>query len=241
MIFILCTPALLMFAVAAANVLAWPRLRASDSIAPRAVSVLIPARDEEANIAACLDSVLRQTATVGEVLVYDDHSTDDTARIVREVAARDSRVRLIEASALPEGWCGKTFACAQLAANARGEWLLFIDADARLSDGAANALIEAATERQVTLLSAWPALVMESFWERALMPVLNYVVFTLFPAPLSLTRDDASLGLAHGACILAHRETYHRTGGHAMVRAEIFEDTQLAKRWRASGERGLCL
>ena len=241
MIFILCSPALVMLAVAAANVVAWPRLRASECVTPRAVSVLVPARDEEANIAACLDRVLQQGQTVGEVLVYDDHSTDGTARIVREAAARDARVRLIEARPLPPGWCGKPFACAQLATQASGEWLLFIDADARLAEGAANALVATALERKITFLSAWPRLVMESFWERALMPLLNFVVFTLFPAPLSLKRDDGSLGLAHGACILAHRETYFRTGGHAQVRAEIFEDTQLAKRWRASGERGLCL
>jgi glycosyltransferase involved in cell wall biosynthesis len=242
MIFLLCIPALVMLAVAAANVVAWPRLRASSRrVTPRAVSVLIPARDEEANIAACLDGALRQTDSVGEVLVYDDHSTDRTAQIVREAAARDARVRLLEARPLPSGWCGKTFACAQLANAASGDWLLFIDADARLADSAANALVTTAIERKITFLSAWPGLVMMTFWERALMPLLNYVVFTLFPAPLSLKRDDRSLGLAHGACILAHRETYLRTGGHVMVRDEIFEDTQLAKRWRASGERGLCL
>src|SRR6185369_3379650 len=108
MIFILCIPALVMLAVAAANVVAWPRLRRALSQTPRAVSVLIPARDEAANIAACLDSALRQAEAVSEVLVYDDHSTDGTAQIVSEVAARDSRVRLVRASALPAGWCGKT-------------------------------------------------------------------------------------------------------------------------------------
>jgi hypothetical protein len=73
------------------------------------------------------------------------------------------------------------------------------------------------------------------------MPMLNFVVLTLFPAPLSLKRQDASLGLAHGACILARREEYKKTGGHEAVRDEIFEDTSLARIWRAGGERGICL
>jgi glycosyltransferase involved in cell wall biosynthesis len=241
MIFLLLIPALAAFAVAAANVAAWPRLRPSAAARPGAVSVLIPARDEEANIAACLDGVLRQGETVSEVLVYDDHSTDRTAQLVSQYGARDRRVRLVRASPLPPGWCGKNYACAKLAAQASGEWLLFIDADARLSEGAAGALVEEAIGREITFLSAWPGLVMSGFAERALMPMLNFVVLTLFPAPLAAARDDASLGLAHGACILAHRRTYCRVGGHRMVRGEIFEDTRLAKLWRANGARGLCL
>jgi glycosyltransferase involved in cell wall biosynthesis len=241
MMWFLLIPVLLAFAVAAANAVLWPRLRAAQCVELRLVSVLIPARDEAANIAACLDAVLRQGEIICEVLVYDDHSTDDTAHIVTDYARNDGRVHLIAASPLPPGWCGKNFACDRLAVAASSDWLLFLDADARLKDGAINGLLAEAQVRKITFLSAWPGLVMQSFWERVLMPMLNFVVFTLWPAPLSLTRRDASLGLAHGACILAHRQTYFRVGGHHSVRGEIFEDTQLAKRWRAAGERGFCL
>jgi glycosyltransferase involved in cell wall biosynthesis len=201
---------------------------------------LIPARNEEANLADCLESVLRQGATVRETLVYDDHSTDATPRILADYATRDARVRAIAPRPLPPGWCGKNFACARLAEEARGAWMLFLDADARLADGAVDRMVEEAHKRNVTLLSAWPSLIMVSFWERALMPMLNFVVFSLFPAPLSLMRDNASLGLAHGACILVERASYQAVGGHATAPGEIFEDQSLARLWRKRGKRGLC-
>jgi chlorobactene glucosyltransferase len=223
------------------NVLRWPKPGAAGKRLDRACSVLIPARDEEGNIAACLDSVLRQGDAVLEIIVCDDHSTDGTASMVQRFAGADPRVRLIAAAELPAGWCGKTFACATLAGEAAGEWLLFLDADARLRDRAVDRMLNEAAARNVSFLSCWPGLDLVGFWEKALMPMLNFVVLTLFPAPLSLKRGDASLGLAHGACILARRDEYKRTGGHEAVRGEIFEDTSLARMWRARGERGLCL
>ncbi|HEX8500020.1 MAG TPA: glycosyltransferase [Pyrinomonadaceae bacterium] len=226
------------------NALAWPRIGDAGGAvgtSPCPISVLIPARDEEDNIAACLDSALAQGASVAEVLVYDDHSRDGTARVVESYARRDPRVRLVAPSPLPAGWCGKTFACARLAGEARAGWLLFLDADARLEGGAAALIAGEAESRGVTLLSCWPRLETRGFWEGALMPMLNFVVFTLYPAPLALRRMDASLGLAHGSCVLARRDDYERVGGHAAVRAELFEDVRLAQAWRAAGRPSLCL
>ncbi len=227
--------------VAVWNALAWPRVGTLHQ--PHGdVSILIPARDEEANIAACLDAALMQTSRVREILVYDDHSRDETARVVAGYERRDARVRLIQPSALPDGWCGKNFACERMAAEARSEWLLFLDADARLiGNDAASRIASEAERREATLLSCWPALEMRGFWEGALMPMLNFIVFTLFPAPLSFVRVDASLGLAHGSCLLVRRDAYQRTGGHALVRGEIFEDTLLARAWRERGEKSLCV
>lgn len=224
------------------NVLAWPAVSATESgVRPNLISVLIPARDEEGNLADCLDRLLRQGETVKEILVYDDHSIDATAEIVRDYGKRERRVRLALTQELPAGWCGKNYACAQLAKQARGEWLLFLDADVRPMDGAAARMLSEALERQLTLLSCWPRQRVVGFWERALMPMLDFVVFTLFPAPLSLVRMDARLGLAHGACLMMERASYLAFGGHSVVRDDIFEDTRLAQLWRASGRRGLCL
>lgn len=238
---ILLAPALLFFFTALVNALAWPPVRRARQEWPAAIAVLIPARNEAANIGACLEAVLRQGATVAEIIVCDDHSTDATAKIVSDYAHRDERVRLVTAGALPPGWCGKNFACARLADEARAEWLLFLDADARLADDAAARLLDEAQARGVTLLSGWPALKQESFWEKVLMPLLNYVTFAFFPAPLSLRLNNPSLGLVHGACILAQRATYYAIGGHAAVRGEIFEDQRLVHLWRARGARSLCL
>ena len=230
-----------MLGLAAWNAIAWPAITTRRSRVRGAVSVLVPARDEAPTIGGCLDSVLAQGPPLCEVVVYDDRSADDTAAQVERKAERDTRVRLLKGGDLPPGWCGKPHACQRLADEANGEWLLFLDADARLYPEAISRLLEEASRRHVTLLSAWPGLALGSAWERLLMPVLNLVVFTLYPAPLSLRRGDPSLGLAHGACILVHRETYLRLGGHAMVQDQLFEDSRLAQAWRARGERSLCL
>jgi glycosyltransferase involved in cell wall biosynthesis len=230
------------------NALAWPSLggdlalgtlSSSSDFPPlassRVCSVLIPARDEAANIGACLASVLAQDRVL-EVVVYDDHSTDRTAELVHEAALADPRVRAIPGVDLPPDWFGKPFACLELARAARGEWLLFLDADARLAPDAVQRAIRGAESQGASFLSCWPGLELVGFWEKALMPLLNFVVFTLYPAPLAFSRRDPALGLAHGACMLIRRDEYERTGGHEMVRQEIFEDTRLARAWR---ERGL--
>ena len=223
------------------NVSGWPRVGHDKVARQESVTVLIPARNEEHNIGPAIESALAAGASVGEVLVYDDRSSDRTADRVRAFAARDGRVQVIAGEELPPGWCGKNHACAVLARQGRGPWLLFLDADARLGAGAADRLLAEAQSRHATLISAWPGLTMGSFWERALMPMLNVVTFSLFPAPLSFMRDDRSLGLAHGACILVDRAAYERVGGHAAVRGDIFEDSRLAQLWRGKGERGFCL
>ncbi|MFN7993342.1 MAG: glycosyltransferase family 2 protein [Bryobacteraceae bacterium] len=237
---ILLLPLLTCMAVVAWNVWRWPAVRGRGESGPASIAVLIPARNEEANIAGCLDSVTAQPG-VAEILVYDDHSSDATREMVAARTRCDARIRLAETKTLPSGWCGKNFACWQLAAQSDSEWLLFLDADARLSPGAVAGMLAECRARSASFLSCWPKLEMRGFWEKLLMPMLNFVVFTVYPAPLSLKRPDASLGLAHGACILVSRDAYARVEGHAAVAAEIFEDTCLARLWRERGERSICL
>lgn len=223
------------------NVLFWEKIGAANSPLKQTISILIPARNEETNLAASLDAALRQNDGVLEVLVYDDHSIDSTRWIILDYSNRSALVRLVEPAPLPVGWCGKPFACYQLAQVARGDWLLFLDADARLADNAAARIVAEAQRRKLTFLSCWTGLEMVSFWEKTLMPMLNFVVLTIFPATLSDKRMDEIFGIAHGACILAHRQTYSHIGGHALVKDQLFEDVRLAQMWRAKGERGLCL
>ena len=237
---LLLTPELLLLAVVLWNVLSWPAVTA-EAARDGEISILIPARNEERNLADCLSSLSKQAAVVKEILIYDDHSTDLTSTTIKQCALRDQRVRLVTRLALPAGWGGKNFACAQLANAARCEWLLFLDADARLSEHSAARMLNEARRRGITLLSCWPALDLSSFWEQTLLPMLNFLVFTLYPAPLSRRRNDPSLGLAHGACLLVSRNKYFAVGGHAAVRDAITEDIRLAQLWRERGERGLCL
>ncbi len=231
-----------LFALMFYSMRCWPGLPARPSEdCKETVSLLIPARNEEAHIAAAIEQALRGSPGIFEVLIYNDHSTDRTGDEIARVAAADPRVRVVSAEPLPEGWCGKPFACRQLARAARGDWLLFQDADTRLQTDAVARMLADTKRYNVTFLSCWPGLVMEGVWEKLCMPMLNFVVFTLFPAPLSLKRQMPALGLAHGACILMRREEYERIGGHELVKPELFEDTALARAWRAHGLRGICL
>jgi chlorobactene glucosyltransferase len=224
---------LFFLAIASANAIFWPAVGRRTVNA--GLSILIPARNEEANLPGCLASLAGQLAS--EILVYDDHSTDGTAAVVH--AAGDARVRLIPPSPLSAGWFGKSFACSQLAAAATSPWLLFIDADVCLEPAACARMLAEVERRRLTFLSCWPAFETGTFWEALLMPMLTWVVFSIFPGPLSLFRNDRSLALAHGACILVRRDVYERLGGHGAVRNEIFEDTRLAQLWRERGERAL--
>lgn len=224
--------------VVALNTFGWRRV--GGAVASARVSVLIPARNEEANLPGCLETVIAQE-TAAEILVADDHSTDGTVGVISSFAARDSRVRVVSPPVLPAGWCGKNHACHALAGEATGDWLLFIDADARLSPDAAARMVAECERRKLTFLSCWPQLEMRGFFERLLMPLLNFVLLTLYPAPLAVSRRDHALGLAHGACILVRADVYRRLGGHESVKSELFEDTRLAQLWRARGERSLCL
>jgi len=232
------------FAMVLFNALLWwaPSAKGVETSSTLSVSVLIPARDEAANIEACLAACLAQGSAVREVLVCDDHSRDSTADLVRLIASRDPRVRLLQAPDLPQGWAGKPHACHVLSNGAQGEWLLFLDADTRLRPGAVPAMIAAAEERGVTFVGFWPGLETGSFWERVLMPLFNFTIFAMFPAPLSRVRpQEPSLGMAHGACILAQATVYRRVGGHTLVKSAVFEDTPLARAWRVAGEQGDCL
>ncbi len=213
---------------------------------PPSVSVLIPARNEEANLPLCLDTIIEQGAVVAEVLVYDDHSTDNTSQVVSNYVAQFSRISLIPPVILPSGWCGKNYACAQLAKQAKGNWLLFLDADTRLMPNSLNQMLNEAQARKLTFLSCWPKFQMETLTEKLLMPFLNYVVFSMFPGPLSFIKRpqfefNPKLGLAHGACMLFERGAYEEFGGHEKVKDQIFEDTRIAQLWRASERRGNCL
>lgn len=221
------------------NIFFWQKIQNSSSEIPDTVSVLIPARNESENIIPCLKLIVHQR-NVNEVLIYNDHSDDDTAELVKEFSKTHTLVRLLDPLDLPEGWTGKNFACYQLALNAKSDWLLFIDADTRLSPQAISGILEQAKKWKATFVSCWPGLEMLTFWEKLLMPLLNFFVYIIYPAPISFQYDMPSLGIAHGACIMIKRETYNKIGGHVKVQNKIFEDTELARLWRKEGERSLC-
>lgn len=203
------------------------------------VSILVPARDEAANLAAHLPGLLRQDAL--EVLVLDDGSQDDTAAVARRLAGSDARVRVLAGAPLPPGWSGKNWACHQLAAAARGDVLLFTDADVAWEDGAVAASIREMQRQRADVFSVFPHQRTGSLGERVLVPLIDDVLLSFLPFPL-LRLPLPAASTANGQAIAVTRSAYDDLGGHAAMRDEIVEDVRFARHARSEGKRlGLAL
>jgi GT2 family glycosyltransferase len=196
------------------------------------VSVIVPARNEEACLGTCLESLVAQTDVSFEIIVVDDGSTDHT----REIALSFPPVRVVDPGTLPPAWIGKNNALVAGANEARGVWLLFTDADTvHLAGSLARSLTEA-QQHGAALLSYSPEQEVHGFWEKAVMPVIfAELASTYRPSEVS---DPASFAAAaNGQYILISREAYDAVGGHAAVAASLLEDVALARAVKASGRR----
>jgi hypothetical protein len=220
------------------NLVTFPVLRRRpDAGAPR-VSLLVPARDEEARLPATLAGLEAQPAL--EILVLDDRSADGTAGVV--TGSGDDRVRLLEGEPCPVGWVGKNWACHQLAKAARGDVLVFVDADVTLAPGALAAVLHELRTQRADLLSVFPRQVTGTLGERLLVPLIDETLLGFLPHPLLDVPLAASAATANGQLLAFRRAAYDRLGGHAGVAGEIVEDVALARRTRAAGLKlGLAL
>jgi hypothetical protein len=199
------------------------------------VSILIPARNEAANIATCLDAALASRGVAVEVVVMDDGSTDDTAALVAAYAARDLRVRLETAPPLPAGWTGKVHACARLAEAARGSHFLFIDADVRLAPDAAASMAGHAARTGTAMVTGVPRQIIGSLGEALTVPMINFLLFCYLPGGgRSFTRHPG-MAAACGQLLLVQREGYFAAGGHEGVKGVMHDALALARRMREHG------
>jgi hypothetical protein len=201
------------------------------------VSVLIPARNEENSIGAAVESVLANREVDLEVIVLDDRSEDRTAEIVRALAQRDPRVRLVSGMPLPAGWCGKQFACHTLAGHARHDWLVFMDADVRLQPDALGRMVQFMKANGAALGSGVPRQITETFLERLLLPLIHFVLLGFLP--MWRMRESTKPGYAAGCgqLFIAQREAYEAVGGHAMVKASLHDGIKLPRAFRRAGFR----
>ena len=199
------------------------------------VSILIPARNEEENIAACVQAALASKNVRIEVVVLDDHSDDRTASIVEALARADSRVRLERAPPLPAGWCGKQHACHVLAQRSRYPVLLFIDADVRLSPEAARSASGFLLSRPIGLASGFPRQLTEGAAERLMIPLIHLLLLGYLPMALMRRRFDVGLGAGCGQFIIVRKEAYIRAGGHAAIRTSLHDGLMLPRAFRRAG------
>jgi cellulose synthase/poly-beta-1,6-N-acetylglucosamine synthase-like glycosyltransferase len=205
-----------------------------DGQSPPLVSAILPAKDEEAYLAVCLRSICNLTYSNLEILVVDDRSTDRTGEIARKIASTDQRVRVITIDELPTGWTGKTHALDHAAHLARGQWLLFADADTIHAPDSLGIMMEYARSQQAVLVSLLPELRCESFWELLMQPIAAITLMQSFPLH-KLNNDRSNLAFANGQYILIERTAYDAAGGHQAVRDRFVEDIALAQRVKALG------
>ena len=205
------------------------------------VAVVVPARDEAANIERCLQALLAQTypAEHLRILVVDDHSTDATAALAQGLAAGHPQIELLASPPLPQGWTGKSHACwIGAGVGAAVEWLCFLDADVRAEPALLASALAAAASERLDLLSLAPRQELGSFAERLIMPCGLYLL--AFCQDLrKLQAHRGADATATGQFMLVRRRAYGAVGGHAAVRREICEDLALARRLKRSGHRVL--
>ena len=200
------------------------------------ISVLVPARDEEANIEACVRSLLSLNYPHFEVIVLDDHSADETYAILCRLRDQDFRLRVLIGAELPDGWYGKPFACWQMAQAAQGEYLLLTDADCAFSPDALLLALGAAREHQADLVSLVPDLRAEGFWERLIIPVQYFIIFAFLPTFLVRMTPYPWFAAANGAFLFLKRETYFAIDGHRAVRSQLAEDIKFAQHVKRQGK-----
>lgn len=188
------------------------------------VSVLIPARDEEANIGACLESLQKQDYPNFEIIVLDDNSADDTAGVVNRLAIKDERIKLITGDPLPDDWAGKPFACYQLAKQAGGDWLLFVDADTIHAPHMLRSVMAAALQLKVALLSGFPRQIANSLPQKIVVPIIYFIIMGWAPLWWIHRSRRTRPSVAIGQFLLFSREEYWRIGGHKVVQSRILED-----------------
>lgn len=197
------------------------------------VSVIVPARNEEACLGRCLESLVAQTGIDFEIIVVDDASTDRTAEIAKRFSPP---VTVISAPPLATDWTGKNNAMSAGASVAKGNWLLFTDADTVHKAGSLAGAVAEAEGRGVALLSYSPEQEVRTFWEKVVMPVIFAELASTFP-PKKVNDAASPVAAANGQYLLMSRAAYDAVGGHTKIASDLLEDVAMAWLVKSSGHK----
>ncbi|HET6594348.1 MAG TPA: glycosyltransferase family 2 protein [Anaerolineales bacterium] len=227
--------------IALGNVLFLRRLRATHSLLaqPPFVSILVPARNEALNIERCVRSLLAQSYPSFEVLVLDDHSTDETPAILAEIQNANPQLKILRGEPLPAGWLGKHWACHQLARAAQGELFLFTDADTWHEANALRDSIAALTQERVDLLTLFPHEAVVTWGEKLTVPVLGFAPFSFIPVFLTRWFGVPRFSITIGQFMLFRQSVYEAIGGYEAVRSHPLDDVKFGRRVLSHGFKWL--
>jgi glycosyltransferase involved in cell wall biosynthesis len=228
----------LRFTVTLFNFISNPKLTRVNKHYHDRVSILIPARNEEENIGALLESIRRQEYNDYEVIIYDDDSSDKTYSVALTFAGIDKRFRVIKGGELPQGWLGKNNACHQLAQQATGDFFLFLDADEQVSNGLINSAVHRMKLYQLGLLSLFANQDMKTIGEKTTVPLLHYLLLNLIPVRLVFLTKNAAFSTACGQFMLFDAATYRKNNWHELVKDKIVEDAEIMKQVKTMGYNG---
>jgi chlorobactene glucosyltransferase len=202
------------------------------------ISVIVPARNEAHNIARCVESILATSYLRLELIVIDDNSTDDTAVVARRAAQDDSRFRVVVNPALPEGWFGKQWACTTGSKAARGDVLLFTDADTHHAPDLLTRSINAMRRTGADMFSVAGRQEFGGFWEKLIQPQMFMILSMRYGGTESVNESRHAIQkIANGQCIFFKRSVYDEIGGHGSVRTMVAEDMMLAQTVFARGKK----
>ncbi|HEV1993160.1 MAG TPA: glycosyltransferase [Candidatus Acidoferrum sp.] len=199
------------------------------------VTAIVPARNEEAVIAACIASLANQPE-IAEILVVNDQSTDGTASVVRSLTEKIPNLRLLESTGLPDGWVGKNHALWVGVQQAKCAWLLFTDADAEHERDSVSRALRIAQKQGAVLVSFSPEQVTETWYEKALIPFIYLRLAKRFSYE-KVNDPNSPAAAANGQFLMMRRDVYDAIGGHSSVAGEVLEDVALAMRVKAAGQR----
>ena len=207
---------------------------------PPLVSIIVPMRNEERNARCCIESLLSQSYPNFEIIAVDDRSKDKTLNILKELASQYSKLQIVEGSPIPEGWVGKNHALWQGVKWAKGDWLLFVDADTTSEPYMLTSVTKYVEENKVDMLSVSPFQVLGTFWERVIQPIIIMSIYHAFPQK-KINDPKSKIAAANGQFILIRRSVYEALGGHSAIKDRIVEDFALAKLVKSSGYRLLVM
>ena len=220
---------ILRFVVTVFNFVSDPKLRRVSKHYDDFVSILIPARDEEHNILILLNSIREQDYENYEVIVLDDDSSDKTYQLCADFAAKHPAFRVVRGKPLPNDWLGKNYACHQLAKEAKGDLLLFLDADVKLYANAINSAVHRMHSGKLSLFSLIPNQQMDTFGEKCVVPLLHYGALSLIAFRLVQLTKIAQLSVACGQFMLFETGSYRKYQWHEKVKEKVVEDVEIAK------------